>query len=174
MSLTWIDYVIIVMLSVSMGIGLIRGFFKEVLSLVVWVIAFVVAIHYSVKLTFLFNTSEHTTLHTSIYFVIILVSVLVIGMLCSFLLNKLLSQLNLGVTNRLLGLVFGLSRSVILIAALMLLVQLSSLPQTAAWQRSAFLPYFTSLSTRLKTFVPKDSTQYFQFLNPKTITKSSE
>lgn len=173
MSLTWIDYAIILLLLVSTSIGLIRGFVKEIVSLVIWVIAIVIAAHYSVKFTGLFvNVIQNNALRTGICFVVILISVLLLGMLFSFLLNKLFSYLNLGMINRLLGSVFGLLRGVALIVGLMFVVQLTSLPQTLAWQRATLLPYFTSLSLWLQTFIPEDNAEYLHVVDLQTTTKS--
>ena len=171
MNLTWIDYTIIVLLLVSATIGLIRGFVKEIISLVIWVIALVVAVHYSVKYSSLFvDIIQNNALRTGICFLVILISVLLLGMLFSFLLNKLFSYLDLGIANRLLGAVFGLLRGVVLVVGLMFLAQLTSLPQTLAWQRATLLPYFASLS--LQTFMPENKAEYLHFFDLQTTKES--
>lgn len=176
MSLTWIDYAIIVVLLVSMSIGLIRGFVKELLSLVIWIIAFIVAMRYSIKLTGLFVSSIHnTTLRQGICFLILFIGVLLLGMLFNCLLNKLVSHLSFNGMNRLFGLIFGLLRGIALVTGLIILVQLTSLSKTPSWQRSTLLPYFASSTVWLKTFIPEDKMQDFQFINlktTKTTTKS--
>ena len=164
MTLTWVDYVLIVLVFASVIIGFIRGFIKEALSLVVWVVAFVVAARYSEVLSNLFaNSIQNESLRLGISFVILLVVVLICGMLLNFLLGKLVSYTGLGGTNRLLGLVFGFLRGVVFVAGLILLAQLTSLPNNPAWLHSVLLPHFEPLSTWLKTLIPADIGQYFQF-----------
>ncbi len=43
----WPDYAIIAIIAVSVLVGALRGFIKEVFSLAVWVAAYMVAYHFS-------------------------------------------------------------------------------------------------------------------------------
>ncbi|MGH8455040.1 MAG: CvpA family protein, partial [Nevskiales bacterium] len=43
----WVDYLILGIVLVSAVIGLFRGFFREIISLVAWIAAFMVAIYFT-------------------------------------------------------------------------------------------------------------------------------
>ena len=172
MLLTWIDYTIIAIILASTIIGLIRGFIKEALSLVIWIVAFIIAIRYASLLSELFASNIHNvSLRLGMSYVILLIAVLIIGMIFNFLLGKLVAYTGLGGTNRLLGLVFGFLRGIVLVAGLILLAQLTELPKTSAWQHAVVLPHFEPLSIWLKSFIPTNVEQYFQFTNLTTTTQ---
>ena len=170
MLLTWIDYMIIVVVFASMIIGLIRGFTKEILSLIIWVVAFIVATHYAATLSELFaNNITSVPLRIGISYIILLIVVLMLGILFNFLVGKFIKDTNLGGTNRGFGLLFGFLRGIVLTAGLILLVQLTRLPETQAWQHSILLNHFEPLAVWLKAFIPQNVGQYFQFSDLKTI-----
>ncbi len=171
MILTWIDYLLIAIILVSVIIGLIRGFVKEALSLLIWIVAFIVAARYSETLSQLFANSIHNVpFRIGLSFIILLVVVLICGMILNFIIDKFVSHTGLGGTNRLLGLVFGFLRGGVLGAGLILLAQLTNLPTTTAWEQSILLPKFQPLAIWLKTLIPNDFGQYFQFVDDKTMT----
>ena len=175
MILTWIDYLLIVIILASIIIGLVRGFVKEALSLLIWIVAFVVAIHYSEKLSQLFANSIHNvSFRIGLSFIALLVGVLVSGMLLNFIIGKVVNGTGLSGTNRLLGLIFGFLRGVVLVAGLILLAQLTNLPTTKMWQDSILLPRFQPLTVWLKDLIPNDIGQYFKFINDKTIKNKQQ
>jgi membrane protein required for colicin V production len=67
------------------------------------------------------------------------------------------------VSDRLLGLVFGFIRGVVLICLLVLFAGLTPFPQEAWWKQSQLLPPFQSLAERLKDRMPSNLTAYINY-----------
>src|SRR5687768_11733671 len=53
--LNWIDYIVITLLAISTIVGLMRGFLKEVISLLTWIVAFAAAVLFSGRLAHFFS-----------------------------------------------------------------------------------------------------------------------
>ena len=76
-SVTWVDMLVIAIISLSTIISLVRGFIKEAISLVVWVVALIVAAKFSPILGkqfsgFIHSFEGRTVVAAIILFVLIL------------------------------------------------------------------------------------------------------
>ncbi|MEH6551150.1 MAG: CvpA family protein [Pseudomonadales bacterium] len=121
--MNWADWSIVGIVALSALISLSRGFVKEALSLVIWVGAIVVA--------FLFNDSLQTLLVSHIdvpsvrqvvAFSLLFIVTLILGGLINHLIGELVKMTGLSGTDRLLGMVFGVMRGIILVLALLIMV----------------------------------------------------
>ena len=164
MVLTWIDNTIIAIFIFSVVVGLIRGFLKEMLSVLIWALAFILATRFSVVLgqTFTLNMNDEA-FRILIWFCIVVFATLLVGAVISYGLNLLLIKSGLNATNRFFGVLFGLTRGFIIIVGLMLLVQLTSVPKTEGWKKSILMPHFLPAVTFLKTVLPNHVGGYFNF-----------
>lgn len=166
MALTWLDNVFIAIIIVSIVVSFIRGFVKEALSLVVWFLAFVIAARFSTPLSDLFASHiDNISLRIGLSFLLLFVVTLIAGGFINFMLSELVIKTGLGGTNRLLGVVFGLLRGVIIVALLLLLAQLTSIPKSDAWQKSLLIPKIQPIAAWLKDFIPAKTSDYFKFYN---------
>ena len=153
--MTWADYIIITVVSISVLIGMFRGFAREVVSLIVWIGGIALIIY---------NLPALET-HLQIwigslyirYAVIILVALTFILML-SWLLGKMLrlvvSSAGLGFVDRVFGLVFGFARGLVAIAflvAVLLAVGVQSMPGLEA---SVLIPKVEPLAVWFGARVP--------------------
>lgn len=138
----WADWAIVTLVAVSALISLVRGFVKEALSLLVWVLAFVIAFFFSEKLApQLAGLVEVPSLRYLAAFALLFVCSLVVGSLITYLVSQLVKMTGLSPVDRLLGVMFGLSRGV-LIALLVLIFVPKAIPvqQDDWWQRSQLIP----------------------------------
>jgi len=90
------DYVVIAIIGVSVLVGVLRGFVKEVFSLLVWAAAFFVAFHYSGALAL--RLEDHIDLpsaRTSLAFTGLFLAVLIIGGLLTYLVGRLVESTGL-------------------------------------------------------------------------------
>ena len=106
-------------------------------------------------------------------FFALFIIILVLGVIVSCLLTRVIQKTGLNVTDRIMGVVFGLARGVVIVALLLLIASLSSLATATWWQNSALIPRFEPLVTWLQTLLPDDLVfnQYEQ--NEQVIEESS-
>lgn len=138
------DWAIVIVLTLSSVISLVRGFIKEALSLVIWVVALVCANVFSHRLEeFLVNTISTPSLRAMTAFLLVFVGVLFLGALINFLIGLIVKATGLSGTDRLIGMVFGFARGVLLVMMFLIYVP-NYVPVTKdSWfQQSQLIPYF--------------------------------
>ena len=151
----WADWLIIAILGLSSLISLKRGFVKEALSLAIWLIAFVIASWFSPLLAPLLTAYiDAPSLRQMAAFAILFVLTLLAGSGVNYLLATLIKATGLSGTDRLLGVLFGLFRGLVIVMVLVLyLPMLVPVNEDIWWQQSALIPQFVSFedSFRLLT-----------------------
>lgn len=141
-----LDLIIVGLIGLSAIVSFVRGFVKEVLSLVNLCAAFFVASKFYPKLAVYFTLIEQKTLSEGIAAVVLFIVCLMTGGLIIYLLNQLVQKTGLSGTDRILGVVFGLLRGVFIVAiALLFLDMFSPAPKSVWWQESELIPEFTQI-----------------------------
>lgn len=162
--MNWVDFVIIGVILVSALVSLVRGFVREALSLAVWVAAFWVAVRYAAGFEGIFAEQVTTpSVRLGLAFFLLFLVVLVTGAIVNFVISKLVDKTGLSGTDRMLGMVFGASRGVAVVALLVLLAGLTPLPRDPWWQQSQLLPHFQVLALWLRDFLPPDIASSISF-----------
>lgn len=144
----WVDWAILGILSVSAIISLIRGFVKEALSLAFWAVAFVVSMTFhSQMMQLLENAIERVYLRELVAYVSLFAGTLLVGAMTTYLLSEFVKKTGLGGTDRLLGMIFGAARGVIVVVALLVIAPklLTDIDQDSWWQESQLIPHFMLL-----------------------------
>jgi membrane protein required for colicin V production len=151
----WADYAVIGVITFSGLVSLIRGFVREAISLGAWILAVWSAFHFANTMAAVIAPYvKSATLRTPIASFILLIAVLLIGGLVNFIIGTLVDKTGLSSTDRVIGMVFGTGRGVLLVAVLLLLAQLTPMPQSLWWQKSVLIPKFQPLEAWLKSLVP--------------------
>lgn len=162
--MTLVDYAIIGIIALSALISLWRGFVREAFSLAIWVFALWVASSFfrdaALRLAPWVDTPS---VRLGLAFVLLMMVTLVVGGLVNYLLIRLVDKTGLSGTDRLFGMVFGVARGVVLVAALVLLAGLTPFPEDPWWQASSLLPYLQELALWLLALMPEDVAGWFQF-----------
>ena len=116
------DVVMGIVIVVSAVFGLMRGFVREILSLVIWIAALLLGIAFADTVAGMLGLDLSATLQTAIGFAIVFVAILVVGALAQRFLGGLVESTGLTGTDRTLGLVFGTVRgaAVVLVALILL------------------------------------------------------
>ena len=157
----YVDYAVLGIIIVSILVGSLRGFIKEVFSLAVWAAAFLVAFQYSGALAMMLESHiELPSARTSLAFAGLFLSVLLVGGLITFLVGKLVEKTGLSGTDRLLGGVFGAFRGLILILFIMLVAGLTPVPQDPWWQQSRSIQSLLPLAEWSAQFLPDYILEY--------------
>ena len=155
MSWYWLDVLIIGVIALSVITGLFRGFVKELIALGVWILAIWLAFTYlSVVDHWLLPYIGDKTARTVVAFAGILFGTLIGGAIVNALLSLILRHSGLSGTDRLLGMGFGLVRGVFIVALMMLIVQLTSIPYQEFSQQSKLYARFDPLVHWLSRFMP--------------------
>ncbi|MGB1271620.1 MAG: CvpA family protein [Endozoicomonas sp.] len=147
MVFTWIDWLIAGVILISALISLKRGFFKEVLSLLVWIAAIFVAWTFggalSQRLTEYFTTPS---IRVMVACAALFVATLMVGALVNRIIAELVHATGLSGTDRVLGMAFGALRGCLLVVVLVGLMSFVPLEQDEAWKQSVLLPHFLMLA----------------------------
>jgi membrane protein required for colicin V production len=146
-SLNWADWTIIAILAASCLISLLRGFVKEALSLLVWISASFVGITFQERFaTVLAKWVSTPSIRFVLAFAALFTATLIIGAVITRLLQSLVESAGLGGLDRILGMVFGAARGLLIVLALVILLPLLlPVKQDAWWYQSRFIPHFETL-----------------------------
>lgn len=144
MAMNWADWAIFAIIGLSVLISLVRGFVREAMSLVVWAAAFIAASMFYLEGGSWFSELIPTpSLRYITAWVVIFAGVLIAGSMANFLLGQLVKTTGLGGTDRLLGMVFGALRGVVIVMALLILVPgVVPVTEDAWWHQSTLIPHF--------------------------------
>lgn len=151
--LNGVDWMIIVVLTISTLWSLWRGFVREALSLLAWVAAFVIAHLFVDQLaTMLAGAIANVSGRYIAAYAILFVSTLVIFNLVIYLATRLVHFTGLTVLDRVLGTVFGFARGVIIMLVLAYVAQQLLVPQDRPWlENSLLMPHLTMLADWVQT-----------------------
>jgi len=117
-----------------------RGFIKEALSLATWVVAFVVArTFHSNFQTLLIGTIEEPMLRVIAAFSILFVGTLLVGAGVNFIVGALIRLTGLTPIDRMLGVVFGLARGLILSVVVIAVLRLTPMSASDWWADSVMI-----------------------------------
>ncbi len=149
------DYVILGVIVVSALIGLVRGFVREVFSLISWILAFWIAFTYASAASVYFaKYLDASTLRIAAAFTVLFIGSLIVLTIASFLIYRLLSISGVSGTDRILGSVFGLFRAAAIIAGFMLVAGVTPLPEEPWWRESMLMKYFQPLTLLMRDLLP--------------------
>lgn len=147
------DWVIIVVLSLSTVLSLWRGFAREALSLAGWVAAFLVAnLFVDQMASVLAGTIENITGRYVAAYAILFVGTLIASTFVTYLVGQLVRATGLTVLDRLLGTVFGFARGVILILVCVFVLRQLVPPTDLVWlAQSKLMPQVDMLGQWAQT-----------------------
>lgn len=160
----WVDYGILIIVVLSALISVMRGFVREALSLAAWVAAFWVAFTFHQHLAALFvDHIAAPSIRLISAFALLFVVTLVLCAILNNLVAKLVEKSGLSGTDRMLGVLFGIARGMVVVTILVLLAGLTPLPADPWWKESIFIVHFQSMAIWLRNFLPPDIAANFQY-----------
>ena len=162
--MTWAGYVILGVIGLSVLVGAIRGFIKEVFSLLVWAAAFIVAWKFSGDLAGLMEEVINLpSARTAMAFTGLFVLVLLVGGLINYLLGKLVESTGLSGTDRLLGGIFGAARGLVLVVAALLVAGFTPIPADPWWKESPTIERMMPLVDWSASYLPDNVSEHLDF-----------
>ena len=162
--MNWPDYAVLAVLAISVLVGALRGFIKEVFSLLVWSAAFLIAYHFAGDVAKLMEDAVTLpSARTAMGFTGLFVAVLLVGGLINYLLGRLVESTGLSGTDRLLGGVFGAARGLVLIVAVMLVAGFTPIPADPWWKDSSTIQRMMPLVEWAGGFLPETVHEHLDF-----------
>ncbi len=150
------DWAITAVIVVSALISLWRGFVREALSLVVWVLALVIAFAFHGQFAILLaDWIDTPSLRFVLAFASLFLVTLILGGILGHALGALVRITGLTGTDRVLGMVFGLGRGVLIcLAVLVMLPRLTPVEDDTWWRQSLLIPHFQVLEGWARDVLP--------------------
>ena len=141
--MTLTDYIILGVIGLSALLSLKKGFSNEAVSLATWVAAYVIAKLFSSPLAMLLTDFvDPPSARQPAAFAILFILTLIIGALIKVLLKEVVKASGLSTTDRILGMVFGGARGlVIVVFSLSMLSRLTDVPADPWWNESTVIPH---------------------------------
>lgn len=150
--LNLLDIVIIIIISTFSIFGLIRGFVKEIVSIISIVLGFYIALHWYEEAARYFTVLKNQNLQNILGFIIVFIVVSLILGLLGKLVSLPLKGIDLGCIDHLLGLVFGFVKGVVVVCAILLVLVSFMPPSNKVLAKSQLTPTIISLTKTIAAF----------------------
>lgn len=149
--MNWLDVVIIIALGTSVAIGVLRGFIRECFSLAAYAIGYLTASGtYAFFSPYLGGFIKNPQAREILSFGAIFILVVLLVNLAGRLLRKLVSKAKgLSTVDRLVGLLFGFCRGVLILSLIMIPLSLFPVIGSASIRSSTLAPYLKLVSKEL-------------------------
>jgi membrane protein required for colicin V production len=150
-----LDYVILIVIALSALIGLLRGFVRETVSLLAWIAAFWLGMSYSGRVAaHLGGVIASPSLRLAAAFIAIFLAVLIAGFVINYLLASLLKKAGVRTSDRVLGVVFGVARGLLVVSLAVVLVELTPLVKSPSWRGSVIVGYMQPMVGHFHNYLP--------------------
>lgn len=159
--LTLADGFIFILVFFSAFISWIRGFAREILSLLAWVGAFVAGFTFSHRLGEMFSSYiKMPSTRTIVAFFVIFLATFILISLVNFALSFVINRAGLSSFDRLCGAFLGAVKGILVVGLILLVARLSPLPEDTWWKNSFFIPKFVPVENWLRSFMPEYIEKY--------------
>lgn len=149
------DYAVLFVMLCSLVLGVWRGFVREIFALLSWVVAFWVSSDFgwmgvgAAGLVF-----DDPGLKAIAGYALVFIGVLLLCSGVGALFRLMVTAAGLGLTDRVLGSVFGLARGLLMVLAGVLVCGLTPLPKSPWWQAAKLAPPLETAVLAAKPWLP--------------------
>ena len=160
-----IDYVELGIVAISLALGLWRGVVSELIALAAWVMAFMAALEFGAQVGVAVFASSigDPAIRALAGCVLVFVGVLVAMSLIRLAVHSMVKALGLSLSDRLLGMVFGLARGLLLVMLLVAAGGMTSAPQQHWWKEATLAPPLETAVLVAKPWLPDDLAKKIRF-----------
>ena len=158
------DYAVIGIVALSLVLGLWRGVVSELIALAAWVLAFMAALEFGTRSgQFLFAGIADPAIRALAGCALVFVGVLVVMSLLRLAVHSMVKALGFSLSDRLLGMFFGLARGVLVVMALVAAGGLTSAPQQPWWKQATLAQPLETAVLVAKPWLPEDLAKRIRF-----------
>ena len=163
--MTAFDYVVIAILVASVVLGVWRGVVGEIIALVAWVLAFFAAKWWGAEVARVFFTRivADPALRVVAAWVAVFVAVLILMALLRLAVRGMLKALGLGLSDRLLGIIFGVARGLVIVLALVAVGGMTSIPKEKWWGEAYLSAPLETAVLASKPWLPPEVAKRIRF-----------
>lgn len=162
--MTSFDYLVLVVIAISIILSVMRGLLREVLAILGWVAAFYVAKTYTNQVLPMMPVNIPTEpLRILAAFLVLFLATLLVASLLAIALSAIFKKIGLGWLNRLLGAGFGMVRGLLIVCVLVFLAGFTSAPKDARWRDAMFSAPLEALVTSMLPWVPVSIAKYVKY-----------
>jgi membrane protein required for colicin V production len=163
--MTQFDYIVLVIIILSVLLGWWRGLVYEILSLLSWITSYFVAKSWAVEFTpYMPAVLESEALKSAAAFMAVFVTTLILCGIAAWSLNKLIKSFGLDWrTDGVLGAIFGFFRGWLLVLVIVLFAGLTKLPQTPFWHDALLSKPLQNVALIAADLLPDDMAKRVSF-----------
>jgi len=158
-----VDVIILAVLAISVIVGLVRGFFREALSVLTWAAAVWITLEYSQVMDPLLGSLASPGLRFWAGKILIFVLVLIVGGLVNHFIHVLVAKTGLTGTDRVLGMLFGAIRGALVVGLGVVVFRLIELDQEAWWEESRAIAFFEPAADWIQGYL-EDGLEHLQYV----------
>lgn len=158
--MTPVDWALVVVLSLSILLGVLRGVVREMFALAGWIVGILLALQFAAPIGAWLPVELPSGARTALVALVIVVATLLLAALVAAVLRSLLSVARLSLEDRLLGGLFGVLRGLIVIGLGVLLAATVSAPRQPWWQASLLLPWAQASVRFASPLLPESLARY--------------
>jgi membrane protein required for colicin V production len=160
---TAFDYGVIAILLASLALGLWRGLIGEVLALLAWVLAGLAAWQLGPEVGALITAIADPGLRVLAGYAAVFVGVLIVLSLIKLAVRGLLKALGLTAVDRVLGVVFGVARGLLIVFILVAIGGMTSLPKEIWWRNASLSQPLETAVLASKPWLPPEAAKRIRF-----------
>ena len=162
--MTLFDYIVVTIVVLSLGFGLWRGMVSEIIALLAWGLGIYAAFNFGPEFgTMLPGAIDDPTLRVLIGCTLVFVGVLVAMAIVRILVLKAVKALGLSVSDRVLGMFFGLARGLLVTLLLVALGGMTAAPSQPWWRGAALAQPLETAVLAMKPMLPDDLAKRIRF-----------
>ncbi|MBC7779851.1 MAG: CvpA family protein [Proteobacteria bacterium] len=171
--MTWFDYTVLIIVGASALVAVIRGFVREILSLASWVIAFVAASALAGTVAPLLPSAiPNDALAMLAAFLLVFGGTLLAMSVIALAITEFIKGVGLGFVDRVLGLMFGLARGLLVVTITVLLAGLTRLPENPGWRDAMLSSPLEALALSVKPWLPPELARRIRYEPVRQVVRS--
>lgn len=149
------DLIFLGIILLSAILALFRGAIAEIFSLGVWIISFIVLHRFSFLLDkYIPDNISNPFIRSGIIFVSSFIIVAILMAIIKHLCTSIINGIGLGGLNRLLGMMFGIMRGILICAVLILIIEILKLDSQNSWHKAKLYPVISPVLSFVTHSIP--------------------
>jgi membrane protein required for colicin V production len=161
--MTVFDYLVLIIIAASLLLGMWRGIVGEIIALVAWILAFFAARWWGGEAARLFVAIDDPTLRLVAGWVSVALAVLVGMALLRLAIRGLIKALGMTVSDRMLGVAFGVARGLVIVMILVAIGGMTALPKEKWWTEAYFSAPLETAVIASKPWLPSEVAKRIKF-----------